>query len=85
MNAHAAERDAIDVTSLTPIDADRAVAHVTVGPFHIGSLWINGRAKGRPVVSWPKTTRGYPILDVEAPLKGKIEQVTLAALEARGP
>jgi len=78
MNAHAAERDAIDVTSLTPIDADRAVAHVTVGPFHIGSLWITGLASNAPVPSWPKTTRGYPIIKVDQPLRGLIEQAVMA-------
>jgi len=72
------EGRAIKVQSFKRIDADRAVAHVDVGPFHIGSLWITGLASNTPVPSWPRTSRGYPIISVDEPLRGKIEQAVLA-------
>tara|TARA_R110000824_G_scaffold365486_1_gene553980 strand:- start:802 stop:1050 length:249 start_codon:yes stop_codon:yes gene_type:complete len=72
------EGRAINVTSFTRIDNDRAVAHVDVGPFHIGSLWITGLASNAPVPSWPKTARGYPIIKVDQPLRGLIEQAVMA-------
>jgi hypothetical protein len=74
----ALEGRAINVTSFTRIDNDRAVAHVDVGPFHIGSLWITGLASNTPVPSWPKTARGYPIIKVDQPLRGLIEQAVMA-------
>jgi len=67
------------LTALVPIDADRRVAHVEVGPFRIGSLWLVGCESGKPTVSWPRTTRGYPILEVDDPLRSKIEALVLDA------
>jgi len=67
------------LTALVPIDADRRVAHVEVGPFRIGSLWLVGCESGRPTVSWPRTTRGYPILEVDDPLRSEIEALVLDA------
>ena len=72
------EGRAIKVASFIRIDADRAVAHVDVGPFHIGSLWITGLAGNTPVPSWPRTARGYPIIEVDQPLRGRIEKAVLA-------
>jgi len=67
------------LTALVPIDADRRVAHVEVGPFRIGSLWLVGCESGQPTVSWPRTTRGYPILEVDDPLRSEIEALVLDA------
>jgi len=67
------------LTALVPIDADRRVAHVEVGPFRIGSLWLVGCESGRPTVSWPRTTRGYPIIEVTDPLRSEIEALVLDA------
>ena len=71
--------DAPRLTSFVPVDADRRVAHVEVGPFRIGSLWVVGCASGQPTVSWPRTSRGYPIIEVEDPLRSDIEALVLAA------
>jgi len=75
----ACPHDAPRLTALVPIDADRRVAHVEVGPFRIGSLWLVGCESGRPTVSWPCTGRGYPIIEVADPLRSEIEALVLAA------
>lgn len=73
----------IEVVRCTKLDADRAVAHVRVGPLKIGSLWIVGRESGRPRVSWPETGRGHPIVECEDEiLRDDIEQAVLAELDA---
>ena len=71
--------DAPRLTSFISIDADRRVAHVQAGPFSIGSLWVIGCETGKPTVSWPRTSRGYPIIEVEDPLRSDIEALVLAA------
>ena len=76
-------RDALRLTSLVHVDSDRRVAHVEVGPFRIGSLWVVGCESGTPIVSWPRTSRGYPIIEVEDPLRSEIEALVLAAEAGR--
>ena len=71
--------DAPRLTSFISIDADRRVAHVQAGPFSIGSLGVIGCETGKPTVSWPRTSRGYPIIEVEDPLRSDIEALVLAA------
>ena len=70
----------ISVSSVVTIDADRAVARVVCPPFRFDSIWIVGIASGRPTVSWPRTTRGYPIIEADQPTRGAIERAVLAAL-----
>ena len=80
MDTLAPEGWAVNVTSLTRLGDDRAVAHVDVGLFHIGSLWIVDLAS-RPKVSWPRTSRGYSIINVDQPLRGEIERAVLQKLK----
>ncbi len=83
--AHVPRRDAPKLTSLVTIDDDRKVAHVEVGPWKIGSLWIVGCQTGKPTVSWPRTSRGYPIVEVAEPLKSEIEALVLAGEQEATP
>lgn len=83
--AHVPPRDAPRLTSLVTIDADRKVAHVEVGPWRIGSLWIVGCRSSKPAVSWPRTSRGYPIVEVAEPLKAEIEDMVLVGEQEAAP
>ena len=72
-----------DIRNIVRIDADRAVAHVVIGPIRLGSIWVVDIASGRPRVSWPQTSRGYPIVEVDQPLRSEIEEAVLTALDDR--
>ena len=74
-----------DVRNVVRIDDDRAVAHVVIGLIRLGSIWIVDIAAGRPRVSWPQTSRGYPIVEVDQPLRGEIEEAVLTALDDDQP
>jgi len=65
---------------LKHVDPDRRVCEITVGPIKIGSVWITGAKTTAPNVSWPRTTRGYPIIEIEDPLRSQIETAILAEL-----
>lgn len=71
---------AFELHPIRRVDDDRAVTGVSIGPLHLESIWLLGLASGKPKISWPRTTRGYPIINVDQPLRGKIEQSILMAL-----
>lgn len=74
----------INVNRCTKLDDDRAVARVNVGPFQLGSMWVVGRASGKPRVSWPETSRGFPIVSVtDADLRERIEREVLSAVASK--
>jgi len=78
--SHTARVAECHVTRITRLDNDRAVAVVEAGQFTFGSVFIVGLADHRPVVSWPRTARGYPIICVAEPLKSTLEGAILAAV-----
>jgi len=71
----------IIVTRCTKLDADRAVVHVLVDDISINSLWVVGRASGKPRVSWPETKRGHPIVEAAPALRARIDKMVLAAVD----
>ena len=71
----------ITVTRCTRLDADRAVVHVVVDDISIKSLWVVGRASGKPRVSWPETKRGHPIVEAAPALRARIDKLVLDAVD----
>jgi hypothetical protein len=68
------------VERVTRIDADRAVAKLTVDDFHFGSIFVTGLTT-EPKVSWPKTARGFPIIECRSPDKrAELERLILDAV-----
>jgi len=68
------------VERVTKLDADRAVAKLTVDDFHFGSIFVTG-LKTTPKVSWPTTARGFPIVECRSPEKrAEIEALILEAI-----
>jgi len=62
-------------------DGKRAVAKVSYGPFRFGSIWIMDVDTPTPKVSWPKTARGYNIVEcVDASVRSTIETEILERL-----
>jgi hypothetical protein len=72
--------NAPEVTRITSLDADRSVAHVSIPPFKISSIFITGISTGTPVVAWPRTARGFKIVEVDEPERSRIEAAILEAL-----
>ncbi|MDP6953039.1 MAG: hypothetical protein QGF53_09805 [Alphaproteobacteria bacterium] len=68
------------VTALRRIDVARAVAHVQVGGICTKSLWVVDTDTPMPSVSWPRTARGFPIIEASADLKAQINKVVLEAM-----
>lgn len=68
------------VTALRRIDPARAVAHVQIGGICIKSLWVVDTDTPMPSVSWPRTARGFPIVEASEDLKARIDKVVLAAV-----
>ena len=71
------------VTALRHISfpgANTAVAHVQVGGICIKSLWVVDTDTPMPSVSWPRTARGFPIIEASPALKAQINKVVLAAV-----
>ncbi len=75
----------IELLKIIRIDADRCVSHVRVGKLYIKSLWITGISTGRPMVRWPESGKGYPIVEAEPDLKAEVEHLVLAGLESGPP
>ena len=67
----------IELLAVKPIDDDRRVAHVKIGPISIKSIWITGMASGHPRISWPESGKGYPIVTAEPELKARIDRMIL--------
>lgn len=66
---------------LKRVDDDRRVCEITIGPVKVGSVWVTGARTTAPNISWPRTTRGYPIIEIEDPdLRSDIEKAILAEL-----
>jgi hypothetical protein len=67
------------------IDDDRAVVHVDLpGGIRLMALWVIGLAGSHPepMVSWPRTARGFPILTVPPEMKERIDAAVLEAVSA---
>jgi len=58
------------------------VAHVQIGGITIKSLWVVDLDTAAPVVSWPRTARGFPIVEASEPLRAQIDQAVLDAVLA---
>lgn len=74
---------AFKLLSIKKVDEDRRVATVRIGPLRLGSIWITD-CETDPCVSWPRTIRGYPIIEVDAELRIPIEDMLLQAVKAGG-
>jgi len=70
------------VTTIRRVDAARSVAHVQVGGITLKSLWVVDQDTPTPVVSWPRTARGFPIVEASEPLRAQIDQAVLDAVLA---
>ena len=68
------------VTTIRRVDHARSVVHVEIGGIAIRSLWVIDQDTPTPVVSWPRTARGFPIVEASEPLKAQIDQVVLKAV-----
>lgn len=73
-----------DVVSYKRLDDDRRVAEVRIGPVLLGSIYLTGCQSRVPNVSWPLTSRGYVIAQVDEPLRSQIEKSLLARLRKGG-
>ena len=63
-------------------DGNRAVAKLTVDDFHFGSIFVVD-CKTTPRVSWPRTQKGFPIVECrDQKRKTEIEEVILAKVRA---
>ena len=63
-------------------DGNRAVAKLTVDDFHFGSIFIVDVLTA-PRVSWPRTQKGFPIVECRDPeKKKKIEALILTKVRA---
>ncbi len=75
--------DDIVVSKVRRLDDDLAVAHVD---FSIGislrSIWISGLSESQPTVSWPRSTRGFPIVLADPELRARIDALVLEAVAA---
>jgi hypothetical protein len=74
-----------EVSRVTRLDSDRAVAHVRVGPFMFSSIFVTGLADADPRVSWPRTSRGFKIIDVAEPARSDIEAEILRHVRECAP
>ena len=70
----------IELLKIIQLDADRCVSHVRVGKLYIKSLWITGISTGRPMVRWPESGKGYPIVEAEPDLKAEVDHLVLDGL-----
>jgi hypothetical protein len=71
----------IRLDSLKYLDADRAVAHVTINDeISLKTLFCVGISKGRPTVSWPQSKRGFPIVEASPGLRERVDKVIIDGL-----
>jgi hypothetical protein len=69
------------VERVTRLDADRAVAKLTVDDFHFGSIFVMDLTTA-PKVSWPRSARGFPIVECRSATKrAALEQLILDAVQ----
>jgi len=68
------------ITTIRRIDKARAVVHVEIGGIAIRSLWVVDQDTHTPSVSWPRTARGFPIVEASADLKARIDKAVLEAV-----
>lgn len=66
--------------SVKQVKADLAVASVAVGPITINSIWVN-RANASPVIAWPQSVKGHPLLTIEDSLRNDIEAAIAKVLK----
>jgi hypothetical protein len=63
-------------------DRNRAVAKLTVDDFHFGSIFVVD-CQTAPRVSWPRTQKGFPIVECRNPdRKKEIEELILTKVKA---
>ena len=71
------------ILDVVPLDTDRAVVKLDLFGVQFGTIFVVGMADGFPRVSWPRTSRGYPIFKIGDPLaRDLIEEVILNAVAA---
>jgi hypothetical protein len=80
-SGNAPDKDEIVVSNVRRLDSDRAVAHVELSNgISLRSIWVVGLSKSQPKVSWPRTTRGLPIVMATPELKARIDTLVLGAV-----
>jgi hypothetical protein len=73
----------VHVSRVTRLDADRAVLKLDVDCWHFGSVFVVGLSGTSPRVSWPKTQRGFPIVECKDKAHlAEIEETILDAVAA---
>ena len=80
MDALQADGAPYKLLSIKSVDTDRRVCELKIGPVHVGSVWITGARSTAPNISWPRTSRGYPIIQIDDPLRSQIEKTILDGL-----
>jgi hypothetical protein len=73
-----------EIASFKRLDEDRRVAEIKIGPVLCGSVYLTGCQSTAPNVSWPRTLKGYVIIEIDQPLRSRIEKALLARLGKGG-
>jgi hypothetical protein len=69
------------IRNVTRLDADRAVVHLDLAGFSFRTIYVLGLADGFPRVSWPRTSRGYLIIEIPNCIaRDHVEEAILAAV-----